>query len=111
MAGTKEGAQKAKAKVTARYGADFYRLIGSKGGRLSRHGGFAANRELAAEMGRRGGTKSRRTGVADGAGKTYKDKDGAVHRRRYVWTGEARAERQSVSEQIKVKHIPVDYES
>lgn len=38
----------------------FYDHIGGEGGRTSRGGGFAANRKLAREAGRKGGLKSRR---------------------------------------------------
>jgi len=43
-----------------KYGDDFYSKIGSIGGKIGTTGGFAANRELAREAGRRGGLKSRR---------------------------------------------------
>jgi hypothetical protein len=39
---------------------DFYRKIGSKGGKLGHTGGFYANPELAKSAGRLGGTRSRR---------------------------------------------------
>lgn len=61
MAGTVAGGKKTAATNKMRYGMDFYRLIGHKGGKVSRGGGFAANRELATEAGRRGGQASRRT--------------------------------------------------
>lgn len=61
MAGTKAGGQAAARTNKAKYGADFYAKIGRKGGMLGRTGGFAANRELAREAGRRGGRISRRT--------------------------------------------------
>jgi general stress protein YciG len=55
MAGTKAGAQKTAATNKKKYGADYYAKIGAKGGRLGHTGGFAANRELAREAGRKGG--------------------------------------------------------
>lgn len=61
MAGTQEGGRQAAATNKQRYGLDFYRLIGSKGGKISRGGGFAMNRDLAVEAGRKGGKASRRT--------------------------------------------------
>ena len=60
MAGTKIGARKAAAKNLAK-DPDFYKKIGSKGGKAGNTGGFAANPELARIAGRLGGLKSRRT--------------------------------------------------
>ena len=60
MAGTKAGGQKAKATNKAKYGDDFYRLIGAKGGRNGTTGGFASNPELAKIAGSKGGKISRR---------------------------------------------------
>lgn len=60
MAGTVEGALKAAASNMKRYGSDYYRRIGKKGGLISRGGGFASNHELAVSAGRKGGTISRR---------------------------------------------------
>lgn len=61
MAGTKEGGQAAAATNIRKYGEDFYRRIGAKGGKLGKTGGFFANRELARIAGARGGRVSRRT--------------------------------------------------
>ena len=61
MAGTEMGGRKAAATNKTRYGLNFYEQIGAKGGRKSRGGGFAANRELAVEAGRKGGKASRRS--------------------------------------------------
>lgn len=60
MAGTADGGKRAAETNKKRYGKDFYRVIGSKGGKLGRTGGFYANRELARRAGRKGGTISRR---------------------------------------------------
>lgn len=60
MAGTVEGGKKAAAMNKQRYGLQFYPSIGRKGGLISRGGGFAVNRELAVEAGRKGGKASRR---------------------------------------------------
>jgi general stress protein YciG len=60
MAGTKAGAKKAAATNKARHGANFYAMIGRKGGRNGHTGGFAANRELARIAGAKGGRVSRR---------------------------------------------------
>jgi uncharacterized protein len=59
MAGTKMGGQKAAATNKQRYGLSFYESIGRKGGQISRGGGFATNRELAVEAGRKGGKAHR----------------------------------------------------
>jgi uncharacterized protein len=61
MAGTIAGGKAAAATNLKKYGADFYRNIGAKGGKLGRTGGFYANRELARKAGAVGGRKSRRT--------------------------------------------------
>jgi uncharacterized protein len=63
MPGTKEGGLKAAATNRARHGKEFYAKIGAKGGKLGTTGGFAANRELAREAGRKGGMISRRRKV------------------------------------------------
>lgn len=60
MAGTKAGGQAAAITNKSKYGKDFYARIGSVGGKLSRTGGFYANRELARTAGAKGGTVSRR---------------------------------------------------
>ena len=62
MAGSVDGGKRAAATNKARYGDDFYRIQGAKGGsvRTWRPKGFAANRELAREAGRKGGLKSRK---------------------------------------------------
>ncbi|SDP33738.1 Stress-induced acidophilic repeat motif-containing protein [Arthrobacter sp. ok909] len=70
MAGTILGGRKAAATNKARYGdgldgrENFYKVIGAKGGKISRGGGFAMNRELAVEAGRKGGRASRRRKLA-----------------------------------------------
>lgn len=61
MAGTVQGGKAAAATNKAKYGKDFYAKIGAKGGKLGKTGGFASNRELAREAGRKGGRVSRRT--------------------------------------------------
>lgn len=61
MAGTQAGGKKTAATNKQRYGLDFYKQIGHKGGKISRGGGFASSRELATEAGRKGGQASRRT--------------------------------------------------
>ena len=77
MVGTKAGGQKAAKKNRERYGDDFYRMIGSKGGQNGHTGGFAANPELARIAGAKGGRVSRRTGVTTGQGKE----------KEYIWKG------------------------
>ena len=60
MAGTKTGGRAAASTNKKRYGKDFYSKIGAMGGKKSRTGGFAANRELARQAGAKGGRISRR---------------------------------------------------
>lgn len=60
MAGTKAGGLKAAATNIERYGKDFYKEMGRKGGKNGTTGGFAANPELAKIAGRKGGLVSRR---------------------------------------------------
>jgi hypothetical protein len=60
MSGNVTGGKKAAAANKERYGEDFYARIGSKGGKNSHTGGFAANRELAKIAGAIGGRKSKR---------------------------------------------------
>ena len=76
MSGTKLGAAKAAKTNKKLHGEDFYKRIGAKGGRNGKgpdyKGGFAANPEFARECGRRGGLKSRRTGIKTGQGKSSK---------------------------------------
>lgn len=64
MAGTIAGGKAAAETNKKKYGKDFYAIIGAKGGKLGRTGGFYANRELARIAGAKGGRKSRRTKVA-----------------------------------------------
>ena len=61
MAGTQEGGKAAAITNKQRYGANFYKKIGEKGGKLSVGGGFALNHDLAVEAGRKGGKAPRRT--------------------------------------------------
>lgn len=60
MAGTKTGGAKAAQTNKERYGEDFYKTIGSIGGKKGTTGGFWADRELAKRAGKLGGTISRR---------------------------------------------------
>lgn len=55
MSGTKAGGKKAAATNKAKHGADFYAMIGRKGGKNGHTGGFASNPELARLAGRKGG--------------------------------------------------------
>lgn len=60
MSGTKHGGQKASRTNRERYGEDFYKKIGSIGGRNGHTGGFSYNPALARVAGSKGGSKSRR---------------------------------------------------
>lgn len=60
MSGTREGGKKASETNRKKYGENFYKEIGAKGGAKGRTGGFYGKPELAREAGRKGGTISRR---------------------------------------------------
>lgn len=60
MSGTKAGGKKAAKTNKEKYGEDFYRENGRKGGKNGHTGGFAANRTLARLAGAAGGRKSKR---------------------------------------------------
>lgn len=60
MSGTKIGGLKCAQKNKKLYGDDFYKRIGSKGGKAGHTGGFAANPALAKLAGHRAGSVSKR---------------------------------------------------
>jgi general stress protein YciG len=60
MAGTAIGGVNAAKTNKQRYGTDFYKRIGSLGGKKGKTRGFYANRELARTAGAKGGRISRR---------------------------------------------------
>lgn len=60
MAGTKEGGIKARNTNYKKWGDDFYKNIGRKGGQNGHTGGFASDPELARRAGRLGGMISKR---------------------------------------------------
>lgn len=60
MPGTTKGGSQAAKTNRERYGEDFYKRIGSKGGKASRNGPFSQDRDFARRMGALGGKKSRR---------------------------------------------------
>ena len=66
MAGTREGGLKTRETNISKYGKDYYRRIGRKGGLKICKKGFATNLELARKAGAKGGRISRRTGVHNG---------------------------------------------
>lgn len=73
MSGTKAGGIKAAKTNLERHGADFYKIIGHRGGKNGHTGGFAANRALARVAGAKGGRISRRgPAKKDGNDKTEK---------------------------------------
>lgn len=65
MSGTRKGGLKAAATNKRLYKEDYYKVLGRMGGKTptTRPKGFAANRALASEAGRIGGTKSRRVSL------------------------------------------------
>lgn len=60
MPGTKSGGLQARDTNYKRQGLDFYKRIGSIGGKRGHTGGFYANRELARIAGAKGGKISKR---------------------------------------------------
>lgn len=60
MVGTREGGLKASKTNKAKYGEDFYKKNGAKGGRNGHTGGFASNPALARIAEAKGGRISRR---------------------------------------------------
>lgn len=60
MGGTVTGGKAAADTNIKRYGEDFYKIIGAKGGKKGKTGGFFANRSLARIAGAKGGRISRR---------------------------------------------------
>jgi hypothetical protein len=70
MAGTRDGGAKAAATNKTKYGSDFYAMIGAKGGKRGKTGGFASEKKGADGMtgkerarlaGSKGGRISRRS--------------------------------------------------
>lgn len=85
MPGSRAGGIKAAKTNKERHGEDFFRQIGSLGGRATGKKGFALNPELAKIAGSKGGKKSRRTGVSTGQGKKkeyYYNGDGSINTRK-----------------------------
>lgn len=66
---TETGESKIRKTIEERYGKDYWRKIGSKGGKATGMKGFALNPELARAAGRKGGKISTRAGVKNGEGK------------------------------------------
>ena len=65
----KTGGSKIRKTIEERYGKDYWRKIGSKGGKATGMKGFALNPKLASIAGRKGGKKSTRAGIKNGEGK------------------------------------------
>lgn len=66
MAGTREGGLKAAATNKKKYGEDFYKIQGAKGGKKNNNPMFALNLDLARRAGAKGGRISRRRPTARG---------------------------------------------
>lgn len=56
MSGTKAGGNKTAQKLIEKYGKDYFKNMGRKGGKVCVPKGFAMNKELAREAGRKGGS-------------------------------------------------------
>lgn len=74
MAGSKDGGVKTRETNIAKYGEDYYKVLGKKGAQayierqkkgIAKPRGFAANKELAKTAGQKGGFISRRTKVVE----------------------------------------------
>ena len=77
MSGTKLGGLKTRETNLKKHGKDFYKKIGSIGGRNGHTGGFAANPELARLVGAKGGRISRRTSAPAKEKSYYYSGDGS----------------------------------
>lgn len=64
----KDSGSKVRKTIEERYGKDYWRKIGSKGGKATGMKGFALNPELARMAGKKGGKKSTRAGIKNGEG-------------------------------------------
>lgn len=62
MAGNQTGGLKASKTNRERYGQDYYKEMGRRGGMNGHKGGFASNPELARMAGAKGGRSSHRSG-------------------------------------------------
>lgn len=69
MVMTKEGGVKVRKTIEEKYGKDFWREIGRKGGKATGMKGFALNPKLASIAGSKGGKISTRAGIKNGEGK------------------------------------------
>ena len=74
MVMTKAGGKKVSKTIREKYGKDYWREIGAKGGRATGQKGFALNPALASEAGRKGGKASTRRGIKNGEGKSRRKK-------------------------------------
>lgn len=81
MPGTSIGGIKGAKTNKERYGEDYYRIMGSKGGQKPRPRWFALHPELAKEAGMKGGRVSKRTGIKNGEGKVHQPRE-------YLYKGE-----------------------
>ena len=104
MSGTKSGASKATATIYAKYGKDYFRKQGAKGGRVGRTGGFASSHvgpdgltgpERAMVAGSRGGQVSRRK---PGTSAESLKQDGEAHRKRARSLNKTGASREYIAE-------------
>lgn len=84
MAGTVAGAKKATETIKKKYGQEYFRRIGQKGGISGNTGGFYGNPEKAREAGHKGGHRSKR-----GPAKVNREEYAAYYKEKYgkEWDG------------------------
>jgi general stress protein YciG len=84
MPGNKQGGKTAATTNKARHGNDFYKVIGSKGGKRGHTGGFAANPVLAQFAGKKGGLMSTRKKNMSAEEKTEHQKNAIAEYKRLI---------------------------
>lgn len=86
MVGTRAGWQKAQATILEKYGPNFYKEIGRKGGKKSSGGYFKGNPEVARLCGKKGGRISLKgyklIKKEDGGVFVYQSKEGEIMRKK-----------------------------
>lgn len=108
MGQTKAGGAKVKATILRKYGPDYYSKLGMKGGAVRCFKGFATNKDLAKEAGRKGGllkgpSKYRLIGSKP-TGKIWGNRELSIYTFEVIKTGE-RLEVESISRNTAYQRI------